>query len=120
MTTKTKGKEENHAKDQAQAQFESIKEMLENIAKAGDNDEAREEAEETLRNDPLSVEVKKCFEILLCWGGPACRIVGELDEHGEPEDARLQYQDWFTSWTEYPCNEETLLDYARNFYFDVA
>ena len=108
------------AKDQAQLQFESIKEMLSNLSKAeeSDNEEVREEALEAITNDPLSVEITKQYEILLCWGGPACRIIGKLDEHGEPETAKLQYQDWFTAWTDYPCNEETLLDYTRHFYFE--
>lgn len=114
-----KTKEENHRLKQAEAQFDSIKEMVANLhqAELGDNDKAREDAEEAIRNDPLSIEAKKQYEILLCWGGPAARITGELDEHNEPEGAELQYQDWFTQWTAYPCDEEVLLDYVRQFYF---
>jgi len=31
-------------------------------------------------------------------GGPAVRIRGQLDGNGEPKDAHIEYQDWFT-----PC-----------------
>ena len=41
------------------------------------------------------------YQILLTTGGPALRIVGDLSEHGEPETARLEYQDWCTPWTSY-------------------
>ena len=92
-----------------------------------DEDEARQ----AISEDPLSVQVRSGwansleefeaeeYEILLCTGGPACRIIGELDR-SEPDSARLQYQDWFTPWTEYITtgeDHEALLTYARQFYF---
>lgn len=92
-----------------------------------DQDEARQRIEE----DPLSVQVRSGwvnpgetfeaeeFEILLCTGGPAVRIMGELDEHNQPSRAWIEYQDWGTGWTDY--YEEgignTCLEYARQFYF---
>ena len=114
---KHQDEQQDNAKKQAEAQFDSIKELLENVKNAK-TDEEREDAETAIHEDPLSAEVKKKYEILLCWGGPACRIIGDLDEHNEPETAQLQYQDWFTTWTEYPCDEETLLEYTRYFYFE--
>ena len=63
------------------------------------------------------------FRILLCTGGPAVMIVGDLDEHSEPDSARLQYQDWGTPWTNYPLSDTTseedaaLLRYCHTFYF---
>lgn len=60
------------------------------------------------------------YKILLSTGGPAIRIVGDLDRYGEPSTAKLQYQDWFTPWTSYETTSEedkTLLDYARLFWF---
>lgn len=107
-----------------------------------DGDKATEEDRENYHNeegirqaiaeDPLSVQVRSGwanspdemkaeeFEILLCTGGPACRIVGELDR-GEPDRTRLEYQDWFTPWVEYLDmtheEREALLTYARQFYF---
>ena len=93
-----------------------------------DEDEARQRIHES----PLSVEVRSDwiesgqtfepaeYQILLMMGGPAVRIIGDLDEHGVPERARLQYQDWGTPWTNYPIDtaqENVLLSYARNFVF---
>jgi hypothetical protein len=59
------------------------------------------------------------YHIQLCWGGPAVRIIGELDSE-EPRTARLEYQDWFTAWQELPTSAaetETMIEYARCFYF---
>ena len=90
---------------------ENAAELAELTAAAGectDTDEARERINE----DPLSIEVRSEwttlgesltpgeFCILLCTGGPAVRIVGDLDR-GEPSRPRLEYQDWGTPWTEY-------------------
>jgi len=93
-----------------------------------DEDAAREQIQE----DALSVQVRSGwanspdemeaeeFEILLCTGGPACRIVGELDRN-EPTRARIEYQDWFTPWIELvdisSKEREALLTYAQQFYF---
>jgi len=131
----TQKKELERAESQARAQFESIKEMVDALAKAEDADDqnAREDAEQTIHEDPLSVEVRsgwtqpgaemeaQDFMILLCTGGPACRIIGELNQYNEPDKARIEYQDWFTPWTEYPLDSddtEILLRYCRCFYFE--
>ena len=164
-----------NAKAQGQAQFDSIREMVEALQEArgeGDgqdresysdvqdrdsytvDESAVEEAERAIHGDPLSVEVRGPwvpadryhpqsndldtpaeYRILLCAGGPAVQIVGELSEHGEPETARMQVQDWFTPWTDFLPNdfqsvyaadesqtrrervEGVLLAYARCFYF---
>lgn len=92
-----------------------------------DADEARRAIEE----DALAVAVRSGwyspgeapeaaeYEILLCTGGPAVRIVGDLGQHAEPDDARIECQDWFTSWTEVfdGIDRDILLEYARCFYF---
>jgi hypothetical protein len=142
-----------NAREQAQAQFESIREMVEDLEKAREADldgSAADEAYERIQEDALSVEVRSgwhtCdqwhndshwepaeYRILLCTGGPAVQITGKLSEHGEPETACLQMQDWFLPWTDYrpldtapgavahgyldPKAEEILLVYARQFYF---
>lgn len=121
--------EENHAKEQAEAQLKSVREFVKALAKSKHSDEARE----AILNDALSVEVRsgwhclsngalkpKEYKILLCTGGPAVQIVGELNEYLEPETARIQYQDWFTPWTDLPITEDdesSLLKYAACFYF---
>ena len=79
-------------------------------AKGGDTWENADEyhnedsARQVINEDALSAEIVKSYEILLCTGGPAARIVGELNEDGEPTTARLEHQDWGTPWTEYPTN----------------
>lgn len=94
---------------------------------------SREDAEERIREDALSVMVRGGwqsigemdrlagpveFEILLSTGGPATRLVGDIGEHGEPENVRLEAQDWGTPWTEYrEADAETLRAYAAVFYF---
>ena len=118
-------------------------EELRELQEAAGDCESREDAEERIQEDPLSLEVRsgwytpgsddreaKEFNILLATGGPAVRIVGELDR-GEPSSATLEVQDWFTPWTEYRGvtdpndagaladlpSQDVLLAYARCFYF---
>jgi hypothetical protein len=88
-----------------------------------------DDAREAIQEDPLCVEIRsdwatsqKDFEpaefaILLCTGGPACRIRGTLDR-GEPTRAWIEYQDWGTPWTEWHgADRDTLLAYCREFYY---
>jgi hypothetical protein len=104
---------------------EELKELEAMAGEAG----SREDAEQRIQDDPLSIEVRSGwtslgepleaeeFNILLATGGPAVRIVGELDQ-GEPSRAWLEVQDWFTPWTEYVgAPQDVLLAYARQFYF---
>ena len=92
--------------------------------------ESREDAEEAIQNDPLSVQVRSGwtdvggafeaeeFEILLCTGGPAVRIRGELGQYNEPTRAWIEHLDWGTSWQQYFGNgvsQESLLTYSRFF-----
>lgn len=128
--------EENRAKDQARAQLDSIIEMVTAVNSAQEkNDESEEEnARLRIQEDALSVEVRTDWHcpgaekdnkpteyfVLLCTGGPACRIIGDLSEYCEPESARLEYQDWFTPWNDYPLTEDeekAVLQYCREFYF---
>ncbi len=84
----------------------------------------RESAEERLREDPLSVRIfgervagewaVDRVEILLTTGGPAVRIMVDVD--CEPCRAWLEVQDWGKPWTQYlagPGSGETILAYAR-------
>ncbi len=92
------------------------------------NEKIAEQAREELSNDALEVATGKEFDgtktymILLSTGGPATRIIGELDEHGQPTTATFQFQDWFLPWTEARLNEEeeqTLIQYAGFFCFEL-
>ena len=122
----------NHAEQNAKSWYQNIEEMVAKLKEAidSDDDTAREEAETEINESPLSVTVRSGWEtsphgltaeeymILLTTGGPALRITGDLNEYNEPETATLEYQDWGTPWTEYrEAKEETLLEYARRFYF---
>ncbi len=73
------------------------------------------------RFDRGDVALPEEYEILLCTGGPAVRIRGDLNQNCEPETARLEYQDWGTPWTEYHTDTSNthchLLAYAQHFYF---
>lgn len=151
-----------NAKDQAQAQFDSIKSLVDALSldwerlaelrelnssnyDAISNAELVEllELEEVVQNftgpddvehaiheGPLSVEVRSSwttpgqelkaeeFCILLCTGGPAVRIIGELDYYGEPVRAWIEYQDWGTPWTQlYGADQSVLVSYSSRFFF---
>ena len=133
----------DHAKQQAQLQLESITAMVNALhtaydlqeADVGGSDEPLEQARERIQEDALSVSVRSgwydpclnCgdvdrteYNILLCTGGPACRVIGTMSEHCEPDSARIEYQDWGTPWTNYPLTsdqEAIVLEYAQQFYY---
>jgi hypothetical protein len=135
----------SRAEEQAGVQLASIQDLVACLEHAeGCSDPACgadcphevDEARQAIWADPLSVEVRgdwhtpgaldACapyeYRILLCWGGPAARIIGELDDRNEPYSAKLQYQDWFTEWMNYALTdteEETLIKYAQQFPFDL-
>ena len=134
---------ESGAKSQARAQLDSILELMRGIDKTEETGETVEIDGEQLdvegirqrcEENALSVQERSgwhdvgCaaddpdeFEILLCTGGPAVKILGDLNEHHEPDEATIQYQDWGTPWTIYreTTDEEAelLLAYCRTFYF---
>ena len=135
MTTTTK---ENHALNNAIGHIES---MVENFKKDQQLQESndynqQDELRESILNSALSVEFRSGwyssldeetkpeeFKILLSWGGPALRIIGELDDYG-PVNPKLQFQDWGTPWTdlndiwELNQNQQDALNWFCNcFYF---
>jgi len=104
---------------------EELAELEDAAGECTDEDEARQ----IIQEDPLDVQVRSDwtspgetleageFMILLCTGGPAVRIVGELDR-GTPCRAWLEYQDWGTPWTQwFGASSDTLCEYATNFFF---
>lgn len=123
--------EYRRCRDELNAWCEAYADELEELEAAAGDCSDRDDAEERILNDALSVEVRSDwhtpgddsepeeFQILLCTGGPAVRIMGELDQ-GEPVRAWLEYQDWGTPWTERvnrPGDRDALLSYASCFYF---
>ena len=127
----------SNAQEQAQAQYESVVAALANLKVDYDrlDDEelmaqeyaSYDEAYEALMEGPLEVAYRSGwgapselypeeFYILLCTGGPAVRIRGELDNSGSPHRAWLEYQDWFTEWTQlHRADPGVLLEYAAHF-----
>lgn len=98
---------------------------------AAGNCESQDDASERIQEDALDINIRSDwqsigetlepseFTILLCTGGPACRIVGELDQYKQPCRAWIEYQDWFTPWTELVdgVSHADLLTYCQQFYF---
>lgn len=97
----------------------------------GDLQVDAEAVRDRILESPLSVQVRggwrepsmdsdsaEEFEILLSTGGPALRIMGELDQ-GQPCRAWLEYQDWGTGWTVLSgeIDHATLLTFCQCFYF---
>ena len=101
-----------------QGDMECIKDLLDRLASSGNSDTEADLINDEINQYPLEVKKTQGYELLLGTGGPATRIVGKLNEHGEPETAELQGQDWGTLWerTENQ-DEETLLQFAQLFYF---
>lgn len=85
--------------------------------------------EESCQEQPLAVDVRSGwgtpgelepeeFQILLSTGGPALRIIGDLEDQS-PTSARLEHQDWGTPWTQWrrDVDHEALEWFCSLFYF---
>ena len=141
-----------HARHQAEAQMERIRQIMQWHTHANKCESSRkcdhdltavsdygltfnesfdvDTVTQAINEAPLSIEVRggwlpvgtyepdrpTDYRILLCVGGSAVRVVGWLDGYGNPETARLEYQDWFIPWTEF-TSDYVLLDFARMFYY---
>lgn len=100
-------------------------ETLRELTEQATGCESQDEALERLENNPLEIEFRSGWEssryeltpsefsILLCTGGPAVRIRGELDHHGYPSRAWVEYSDWDTLWWELGSYQSTALEYAQ-------
>jgi hypothetical protein len=112
-------------------ELENAEELAE-LEEAANGCADQEEAQQAINDDPLSIEVRSSWQtigetltpsefcVLLCTGGPAVRIVGELDENLQPCRAWIEYQDWGTPWTHLvncPASQDTLLTYCQQFFF---
>ena len=119
----------DNSRHQAEVQLASIKEMLQAVENATDDE--REAARTAIYDDPLAVDVRSGwvnvwaaefepveYRVLLCTGGPAVQLEGELDDMNQPYNVQLQHQDWFEPWQTVPLtaeDTETLLTYVRHF-----
>jgi len=139
MRSKSKGVRDDGGKSQAVAWMKSISEMVSALRKARDaeDNKAEDAAREAIENSALSVEVRDGWRvpgsresmdltddpaegcILLCTGGPAVRLIFDL-EGGSASEVSVEYQDWGTPWT--PLRHECvdngdLCDFVSCFYF---
>ena len=134
-----KTKEKNYALQNAIGHIKSIVEDYENFnyidslnVTCDEDYEKQEEIKENILNSALSVEFRSGwtsnpneleieeFKILLTWGGPALRVIGELNQYKEPENIKMQFQDWGTCWTDFEITEnqqEALNWFCNCFYF---
>ena len=129
----------NHALENAIGHIESMVEdfktvtYLESLNVTTNEDEEKlEEIRESVLNSALSVEFRSGwysspedetkaeeFKILLTWGGPALRIIGEIEENFAV-NPKLQFQDWGTLWTDFEITEDqqkALNWFCNCFYF---
>ena len=91
--------------------------------------ESQDDVATAISEYPLSIEVSsgwtllseelvpEKFCILLQTGGPAVRIIGDLDEYREPDRAWLEYQDWGTPWKTFVSSSNAPLYFVRKFLF---
>lgn len=111
---------------------EELKELEDAANPCGNECKDQDDARQMIQEDALSVQVRsgwvtpgdemiaEDFELLLSTGGPAVRIVGELDANGEPHRAWLEVQDWGKPWTQYfDIEGDTLLAYANCFTYGI-
>ena len=126
---------EAHAITNARGQLESIKELYREFKKQEDLEAwdcgsnvynwTTEGIREKAQDAALSVEFRSGwssnpedmepeeFKILLSTGGPACQIIGKLDQYKQPTDIEIQYQDWGTPWEPLQLNS-TYADKSPN------
>jgi len=134
-----KTKEKNYALQNAIGHIESIVKDYEKLSYLEslnpttiEQEEEIEQTKESILNSALSVEFRSGwtsnpneleieeFKILLTWGGPALRVIGELNQYKEPENIKMQFQDWGTFWTDFEITEnqqEALNWFCNCFYF---
>ena len=131
----TTTKKEAHAISNARGQLETIKELYREFKKQEDLEAwdcgsnvynwTTEGIREKAQDEALSVEFRSGwssnlenmepeeFKILLSTGGPACQIIGKLDQYKQPTDIEIQYQDWGTPWEPLQLNS-TYADESPN------
>jgi len=128
VTTTTK---QNHALQNAEGHIESIVDDFKKDQQLQDSNDynQQDELRESILNSALSVEFRSGwstnpeqleieeFKILLSWGGPALRVIGDLDKYKQPENIKMQFQDWGTPWTDFEITESQ--QKALNWFCDI-
>lgn len=73
-------------------------------------DEGDEDARESVEYIAYGLQRQVRYYVTLAGGGPAARLVVEVDEQGEIERAWFEYQDWFIPWTAAPWQDNELVE----------
>ena len=92
--------------------------LYEQFEEVGEHEKA-DEINEELQTSHYGVSITKRIEITLGGGGPAMKIVYNL----ETETGKILFQDWFEEWTPAQLNVEeqkTLDEYVERFFVDWA
>ena len=122
-----------NSENEARSTLESITDLVKRLEILQEvSDEDADDVREEIQSSALSVDVRSGwvsvptfalndpaeYQILLYWGGPAVRIVGNLSRYRQPETARIEHQGWGTPWTELVHqSHDTLLTFACQFYY---
>ena len=110
-------KTEQEAQEYYDAIFDDELRALMDKAYDGDND-ACEQLEEMhygiIKYATYHQQETTEWHVVLAGGGPAARLVVIAGDYGEVEEARFEYQNWFTPWTAAPeQNGELVARFAR-------
>ena len=92
--------------------------LYEQFEEVGEHEKA-DEINEEIQTSHYGVSITKRIEIILGGGGPAMKIVYNL----ETETGEILFQDWFEEWTPAQLTmeeQETLDKYVERFFVDWA
>jgi hypothetical protein len=86
-----------HGKDYVSYLTKTYSRMDEALENQEDGSECKlyDDIFDELQAEPLSIDIRRQVEILLSTGGPATKIVYDLDS----ENAEFYFQDWYQPWT---------------------
>lgn len=72
-------------------------------------DEGDDDAREAVESQAYGIQRQIRYYVTLAGGGPAARLVVEVDDCGGIENAWFEYQDWFVPWTAAPWQDAELV-----------
>jgi hypothetical protein len=124
----------DRATEQALMQMARIRELwgIASLAADAGDDELIASVQDQLIDMPLFVCVRDGFpavviggeptqcEILLCTGGPTCRVLVQVGSDGDATHVMLQTQDWYQPWRDVEIGEsdrQALMYFARQFWY---
>jgi hypothetical protein len=101
--------EQNTLEQEAQKYYDAVfDEELKALLEQADNGD--DDARESLEYRAYGIGRQVRYYVTLAGGGPAARLVVEIDEYGGIENAWFEYQDWFTPWVSAPRQDKDLVE----------